>query len=47
MGFLGVLIILRPGFGDFSPAMGLPMGADLEYTDEVTMSKALGGRHEV
>jgi recombination protein RecR len=29
------------------PAMGLPVGADLEFTDEVTMSKALGGRHEV
>jgi recombination protein RecR len=40
--------ILKPlGVRVTRPAMGLPMGADLEYTDEVTMSKALGGRHEV
>ena len=40
--------ILKPlGVKVTRPAMGLPMGADLEYTDEVTMSKALGGRHEV
>jgi len=25
-------------------ARGLPMGGDLEYADEVTLSKALGGR---
>jgi len=28
-------------------AIGLPVGSDLEYTDEVTMSKALDGRHEI
>jgi len=28
-------------------AVGLPVGSDLEYTDEVTMSKALDGRHEI
>jgi recombination protein RecR len=28
-------------------AMGVPMGSDLEYTDEVTMHKALEGRREV
>jgi recombination protein RecR len=28
-------------------AMGVPVGSDLEYTDEVTMHKALEGRHEV
>ncbi|MEE8536504.1 MAG: recombination mediator RecR [Acidobacteriota bacterium] len=40
--------ILRPlGVRVTRPAMGLPMGADLEYTDEVTMAKALDGRHEV
>ncbi len=40
--------ILRPfGVKVTRPAMGLPMGADLEYTDEITMSKALDGRHEV
>jgi recombination protein RecR len=28
-------------------AMGLPVGSDLEYADEVTMHKALMNRHEV
>ena len=28
-------------------AMGVPVGSDLEYTDEVTMHKALEGRREV
>ncbi len=28
-------------------AMGLPVGSDLEYADEVTMYKALTNRHEV
>jgi recombination protein RecR len=28
-------------------AMGVPVGSDLEYADEVTMSKALEGRREV
>ena len=28
-------------------AMGVPVGSDLEYADEVTMHKALVGRHEV
>jgi recombination protein RecR len=28
-------------------AMGLPVGSDLEYADEVTMHKALTNRHEV
>ena len=28
-------------------AMGLPVGSDLEYADEVTMHKALANRHEV
>jgi recombinational DNA repair protein RecR len=27
--------------------MGLPVGSDLEYADEVTMHKALEGRREV
>ena len=40
--------ILKPlGVKVTRPAMGLPVGADLEFTDEVTMSKAMGGRHEV
>ena len=28
-------------------ASGLPVGGDLEYTDEVTLSKALEGRKEI
>lgn len=28
-------------------AHGIPVGGDLEYTDEVTLSKALEGRHEI
>jgi recombination protein RecR len=28
-------------------AMGVPVGSDLEYADEVTMHKAMQGRHEV
>ena len=28
-------------------ALGLPMGSDLEYADEMTMSKALEYRHEI
>jgi recombination protein RecR len=28
-------------------AMGLPVGSDLEYADEVTMHKALVNRHEI
>jgi len=28
-------------------AMGLPVGGDLEYADEVTLGRALSGRREV
>ncbi|MCX6618924.1 MAG: toprim domain-containing protein, partial [Acidobacteria bacterium] len=28
-------------------AMGIPVGGDLDYADEVTMSKALEGRREM
>jgi recombination protein RecR len=28
-------------------AMGIPVGSDLEYADEVTMSRAMEGRREV
>ena len=28
-------------------ARGLPMGADLEYADEVTLSRSLEGRNEI
>jgi recombinational DNA repair protein RecR len=27
--------------------MGVPVGSDLEYADEVTMHKALSNRHEM
>jgi len=29
------------------PAAGLPMGADLEYADEITLGRALSGRREL
>ncbi|MFZ0751106.1 MAG: toprim domain-containing protein, partial [Pyrinomonadaceae bacterium] len=28
-------------------AMGMPVGSDLEYVDEVTMDKALSNRHDM
>jgi recombination protein RecR len=28
-------------------ATGVPAGSDIEYADEVTMARALDGRHEV
>lgn len=28
-------------------AHGIPVGGDLEYTDEITLTKALEGRHEI
>jgi recombination protein RecR len=28
-------------------AYGIPVGADLEYADEITLSRALEGRHEI
>ena len=28
-------------------AFGLPVGSDLEYADEITLAKALEGRHEI
>jgi recombination protein RecR len=28
-------------------AMGIPVGSDIEYTDEVTMLKAMEGRREL
>lgn len=40
--------LLKPlGFRITRIAMGLPVGSDLEYADEVTMHKALMNRHEV
>jgi recombination protein RecR len=28
-------------------AMGMPVGSDLEFVDEVTMDRALANRHEI
>jgi recombination protein RecR len=40
--------LLRPlGVKVTRIAMGLPVGSDLEYVDEVTMHKALANRHEM
>ncbi|MDT7943900.1 MAG: recombination mediator RecR [Dehalococcoidia bacterium] len=40
--------LLRPlGVKVTRPARGLPMGADIEYADEVTLARALEGRQEL
>lgn len=40
--------LLRPlGVRVTRIAQGLPVGSDLEYTDEVTLSRALAGRREI
>lgn len=40
--------LLRPlGVRITRIAMGVPVGSDLEYADEVTMHKALSNRHEI
>jgi recombination protein RecR len=40
--------LLRPlGIRLTRIAMGIPVGSDLEYADEVTMHKALANRHEM
>ncbi len=40
--------LLKPlGIRTTRIAMGLPVGSDLEYADEVTMHKALAYRHEI
>ncbi|MFN0120157.1 MAG: recombination mediator RecR [Blastocatellia bacterium] len=40
--------LMKPlGFKITRIAMGLPVGSDLEYADEVTMHKALSNRHEI
>ncbi|HEV8523596.1 MAG TPA: recombination mediator RecR [Terriglobales bacterium] len=40
-------LIRRPGLKVTRIAMGIPVGSDLEYTDEVTMLKAMEGRREI
>ena len=37
----------RPGVKITRIAMGIPVGSDIEYTDEVTMLKAMEGRREL
>jgi recombination protein RecR len=37
----------RPGLKVTRIAMGIPVGSDIEYTDEVTMQKAMEGRREL
>ena len=40
--------LLKPlGVKVSRPAIGLPVGSDLEYVDEVTMYKAMPGRREI
>jgi recombination protein RecR len=40
--------LLKPlGLRTTRIAMGVPVGSDLEYADEVTMHKALANRHEI
>jgi recombination protein RecR len=40
--------LLKPlGIRTTRIAMGMPVGGDLEYVDEVTMDKALANRHEI
>lgn len=37
----------RPGLKVTRIAMGMPVGSDIEYTDEITMLKAMEGRREL
>jgi recombination protein RecR len=37
----------RPGLKVTRIAMGIPVGSDIEYTDEITMLKAIEGRREL
>jgi recombination protein RecR len=37
----------RPGVKVTRIAMGIPVGSDIEYADEVTMLKAMEGRREL
>jgi recombination protein RecR len=40
-------ILKRPGLKVTRIAMGIPVGSDIEYTDEVTLQKAMEGRREM
>jgi recombination protein RecR len=37
----------RPGLKVTRIAMGIPVGSDIEYADEITMLKAMEGRREL
>ena len=42
------LHLIKPlGFKVTRIAHGIPVGGDLEYTDEITLTKALEGRREI
>ncbi|MGH9021075.1 MAG: recombination mediator RecR [Acidimicrobiales bacterium] len=38
-------LLRAPGLVISQPASGLPVGADLEYADDVTLGRAIDGRH--
>ncbi len=40
-------ILKRPGIKVTRIATGIPVGSDIEYTDEITMLKAMEGRREL
>jgi recombination protein RecR len=40
-------LLKRPGLKVTRIAMGIPVGSDIEYTDEITMLKAMEGRREL
>ena len=40
-------LLKRPGVRVTRIAMGLPVGSDIEYADEITMTKAMEGRREL
>lgn len=40
-------LVKRPGLKVTRIAMGIPVGSDIEYADEVTMLKAMEGRREL
>jgi len=42
VGLIGVLIMLRPGFGVFNPASMLPLGAALAYSLVQIMTRKMG-----
>jgi len=45
--YLNKILKQFPGLQITRLARGLPMGADLEYADEVTLANALDGRQNI